>query len=73
MLHSATNNYCRAETDMSFAAQCGTQKLLTLTGVTKEKDLINWKYDKSWKPDYVVDSIKDLGDIIKALKQTHKL
>lgn len=58
---------------MSFATQCGMQKLLTLTGATKEKDLVNWKYDDSWKPDYVVDSIKDLGDIINDLQQNHKL
>lgn len=45
---------------MRFAAQGGYQKVLTLSGTTRPEELSDWKYDESLKPDYVLDSIKDL-------------
>lgn len=50
----------RVNVDMGFAAQGGYQKVLTLSGTTRPEELSDWKYDESLKPDYVLDSIKDL-------------
>lgn len=50
----------RVNVDLGFAAKSGYQKVLTLTGTTRPEELSDWKYDENLKPDYVLDSIKDL-------------
>lgn len=57
----------RVDIDLGFAAECGYQKILTLSGLTKPEELTDWKYDESFKPDYVLDTIKDL-EIITSRK-----
>uniref|UniRef100_A0AAR5PNP8 4-nitrophenylphosphatase n=1 Tax=Dendroctonus ponderosae TaxID=77166 RepID=A0AAR5PNP8_DENPD len=54
-------------TDMPFATENGFQKLMPLTGLTREEDLKNWKFDERIKPDYVVDNVGDLSTIIANL------
>ncbi|XP_060527066.1 uncharacterized protein LOC132702459 [Cylas formicarius] len=49
-------------TDMAFASQCGFQKLLVLTGVTREGDLENWTYPVEYKPHYYVKSLNALNE-----------
>lgn len=51
--------------DMQFATNCGYQKLLVLSGVTKQKQLENWPNEQeSSKPQYYVESLKEFYEII---------
>ncbi|XP_060529170.1 uncharacterized protein LOC132703747 [Cylas formicarius] len=52
------------ESDMGFAHNAGYKKLLVLTGNTKEKDIINWQYPESHKPDYYIESVGDFGELL---------
>ncbi|XP_056640299.1 uncharacterized protein LOC130447483 [Diorhabda sublineata] len=54
--------------DMKFATNSGYQKLIVLTGVTKKKDLDNWKKDEIDKPQYYIESLKALNLILEMLQ-----
>lgn len=51
---------------MAFAANSGYKKLLVLSGVTKEEDVKNWKFDERYKPDYYIQDLKELHGIIQS-------
>ncbi|CAH1159782.1 unnamed protein product [Phaedon cochleariae] len=53
------------EEDMGFAMTAGYEKLLVLTGTTKNEHLLDWKYPENLKPQYYVESLGALNDIIK--------
>jgi ribonucleotide monophosphatase NagD (HAD superfamily) len=44
------------------------QKLLVLSGLTKES-LDRWIYPEEYKPDYYIDSLKDIHDLLLSLNQ----
>ncbi|KAF2898599.1 hypothetical protein ILUMI_07575 [Ignelater luminosus] len=52
------------ETDMKFASLCGYQKMFVSTGVTKLDDMLRCK-DKQMIPDYYLNSLGDLSQLIK--------
>lgn len=52
---------------MPFATESGYQKLLPLTGATREQDLKNWTFEERIKPDYVADNVGDLSAIVAGL------
>lgn len=58
--------YCSIPQDMKFAAVCNYQKLLVLSGLTKEEELDNWSHPEECKPDYYVQS---LGALFKYVEQ----
>jgi ribonucleotide monophosphatase NagD (HAD superfamily) len=60
--------FCRITEDMSFSTKCGYKKLLVLSGLTKES-LDRWIYPEEYKPDYYIDSLKDIHDLLLSLNQ----
>lgn len=52
------------ESDMKFGSLCGYQKLLVLTGATKLEQISKCE-DKELVPDYYLNSLGDLGTLIK--------
>ncbi|KAJ3657394.1 hypothetical protein Zmor_009201 [Zophobas morio] len=50
--------------DMGFATKFGYKKLLVLSGLTKEGALEDWKFPEEYRPDYFVDSLKSVHDLI---------
>jgi hypothetical protein len=48
--------------------QVRLQKLLVLSGLTKES-LDRWIYPEEYKPDYYIDSLKDIHDLLLSLNQ----
>jgi NagD protein len=51
------------ETDIVGGVQLGYRTVLVLSGGTKREDLLRYAY----RPDLIVDSIADLGDIEKTV------
>ncbi|XP_044255665.1 4-nitrophenylphosphatase-like [Tribolium madens] len=51
--------------DMGFATKCGYKKLLVLSGLTKNEVLEDWKYPQEYQPDFYVDSLKSVEDLIQ--------
>ena len=50
----------RLNTDIALGADAGMTTVLTMTGITDEETLA----DASVTPDYVIDSLADLDDVI---------
>ncbi|XP_072386577.1 uncharacterized protein [Diabrotica undecimpunctata] len=51
--------------DMSTGANAGFQKLLVLSGISTIEDIKDWKHPEEYKPEYYINSLNDLNDIIK--------
>ncbi|XP_030745513.1 4-nitrophenylphosphatase-like [Sitophilus oryzae] len=60
-------------TDMTYAQKFGHKKLLPLTGCTSKEEVTNWKFEENLKPDYYVDSLRDVHIIIQELKKKNVL
>ncbi|EFA02139.1 Pyridoxal phosphate phosphatase-like Protein [Tribolium castaneum] len=56
--------------DMGFATKCGYKKLLVLSGLTKKEDLDEWKYEEEYKPEFYVNSLKVVHELIEKIKQS---
>ncbi|KAG5896761.1 hypothetical protein JTB14_031740 [Gonioctena quinquepunctata] len=56
--------------DMGFAHTGGYNKLLILTGITKIEDIHDWRYPEEFKPEYYVESLKVLHDIMKSINKS---
>ncbi|XP_023024353.2 uncharacterized protein [Leptinotarsa decemlineata] len=54
------------DTDMKFANIGSYQKLLVLTGLTKIEHIRDWQFPEEYKPEYYVESLKVLNDILKS-------
>nr|XP_015834454.1 PREDICTED: phosphoglycolate phosphatase 2-like isoform X1 [Tribolium castaneum] len=50
--------------DMGFATKCNYRKLLVLSGLTKKEQVEDWAFNDELKPDFYVDSLKILHDLI---------
>lgn len=59
-----TLHFYRVPSDMGFATNFGYKKLLVLTGLTKEDALKDWKFPEEHKPDFYVDTLKSVHDLI---------
>lgn len=57
----------RITEDMGLAENCGFQKLLVLSGVTKRTNIENWTFPENLKPKYYVESLKVIDDILRRL------
>ncbi|XP_063927579.1 uncharacterized protein LOC135140814 [Zophobas morio] len=49
--------------DMAFAGNCGYRKLLVLSGLESKSSLENWGYEEKWKPEFYVDSLKEMHEM----------
>ncbi|KAJ3657399.1 hypothetical protein Zmor_009206 [Zophobas morio] len=56
--------------DMGFAASCGYKKLLVLSGLAKKSALEKWEFPEEYKPDFYVDSLKSVHDLIVRVLET---
>lgn len=56
---------CRISEDMVFAAQCTYQKLLVLSGLSTMSDLEKWAFPEEYKPDFYVESLKTVHELIE--------
>nr|XP_023024833.1 pyridoxal phosphate phosphatase-like [Leptinotarsa decemlineata] len=54
--------------DMKFGSTGGYQKLLVLSGIAKIEDIKNWKHPEEYKPEYYIESLDVLNDILKSIK-----
>ena len=54
-------------TDMEFATKFGYKKLLPLSGFTTKEQVVPWSFKDEYKPDFYVDSLKSLNEIIQSL------
>ncbi|XP_074036974.1 glycerol-3-phosphate phosphatase isoform X2 [Leptinotarsa decemlineata] len=54
--------------DMKFGFTGGYQKLLVLIGISKIEDIKNWKHPEEYKPEYYIDSLEVLNNILKSTK-----
>lgn len=52
---------------MGLAARAGYQKLLVLSGQTKPSEILNWKYPENLKPEYYIQDLETLGQILKTV------
>lgn len=49
---------------MAFASKGGYKKLLVLTGLTKPSAITDWTYPEEYKPEYYVDNVKTIHDLV---------
>lgn len=52
---------------MGFASISGFKKLLVFSGLTRKEVLEKWTFPEELKPDYYVDSLKDIYEIFNKL------
>ncbi|XP_044255664.1 phosphoglycolate phosphatase 2-like [Tribolium madens] len=50
--------------DMGFASAFGCKKLLVFSGLTRKEVLNDWQFPEKLKPDYYVDSLNDIYEIL---------
>lgn len=55
---------------MGFVANSGFQKLLVLSGTSKLPDIEDWKHPEEYKPQYYVESLDVLDNILKNIYKT---
>lgn len=51
--------------DMGFGTKCGYKKLLVLSGLTQKEAIENWKFPEEYKPDFYVDNLESVHDLIE--------
>jgi ribonucleotide monophosphatase NagD (HAD superfamily) len=56
---------CRVPEDMGFATQCGYKRLLVLSGLTQKEEVTTWRFAEELRPEYYVDSLKDVYEMLK--------
>lgn len=49
---------------MVFATKCSYQKLLVLTGITNKDHLSKWEHPEEYKPQYYVENLSVLNEIV---------
>ena len=55
---------------MAFATTAGYKKLLVLSGLAKKEAVLDWKFPEEFKPDFYVDSLKTVHDLIVRVLET---
>jgi phosphoglycolate/pyridoxal phosphate phosphatase family enzyme len=51
--------------DMGFATKCGYKRLLVLSGLTQKEEVTTWRFAEELRPEYYVDSLKDVYEMLK--------